>query len=217
MQKVLNKLMRIQTELKAPKGQMNKFGNYKYRSCEDIMEAVKPLLKEHGCALPISDKVNLIGDRYYVEATATLFDCESGESFSVTASAREEESKKGMDGSQVTGASSSYARKYALNGLLDIDDTKDSDATNTHGKDVPQTEPQPTEKDLKEIEKVGAKKIEPVHIAHIKSQLIVLGKDLDAYLTYKNIDKVENITLEQFTNDIKPDLEELVRKHKAKK
>jgi hypothetical protein len=213
MKNVLLKLGKIQTELKAPKGQMNKFGNYKYRSCEDIMEAVKPLLKEHNCALPISDKVNLIGDRYYVEATATLFDCESGESYSVTASAREEESKKGMDGSQVTGASSSYARKYALNGLLDIDDTKDSDATNTHGKD----DPQPTEKDLKEIEAVGAKKIEAVHIAHIKSQLIVLGKDLDAYLTYKDIDKVENITLDRFTNDIKPDLEELVRKHKAKK
>ncbi|MCE5227907.1 MAG: ERF family protein [Porphyromonadaceae bacterium] len=213
MKNVLLKLSKIQTELKAPKGQMNKFGNYKYRSCEDIMEAVKPLLKKHNCALPISDKVILIGDRYYIEATATLFDCESGESYSVTASAREEESKKGMDGSQVTGASSSYARKYALNGLLDIDDTKDSDATNTHGKD----DPQPTEKDLKEMETVGAKKIELVHIAHIKSQLIVLGKDLDAYLTYKDIDKVENITLDQFTNDIKPDLEELVRKHKAKK
>jgi hypothetical protein len=212
MNEVLAKLMRIQTELKAPKGQFNSFGKYKYRSCEDILEGVKPLLRDYECAITVSDEVVLIGERYYVKATATIHDCISGESFINTALAREEESKKGMDASQVTGATSSYARKYALNGLLAIDDTKDSDATNTHGK-----EPQPTAKDLKEIEKVGAKKIEPVHIAHIKSQLIVLGKDLDAYLTYKDIDKVENITVEQFTNDIKPDLEELVRKHKAKK
>jgi hypothetical protein len=216
MKNVLAKLMRIQTELKAPKGQMNKFGNYKYRSCEDILEGVKPLLRDYECAITIADEMILIGERYYVKATATIHDCISGESFLNTALAREEENKKGMDASQVTGATSSYARKYALNGLLAIDDTKDSDATNTHGKE-PQGDPQPTAKDLKEIEKVGAKKIEAVHIAHIKSQLIVLGKDLDAYLTYKDIDKFENITLEQFTNDIKPDLEELVRKHKAKK
>jgi hypothetical protein len=120
---ILNK---IQRELKAPKGQKNTFGNYNYRSCEDILEAVKPLL---GTAiLTINDEVVLIGDRYYIKATATIKQGE--ESFSISAFAREPEGRKGMDEAQVTGATSSYARKYALNGLFAIDDTKDSDATN---------------------------------------------------------------------------------------
>lgn len=128
------KLVNIQSRLKAPKGQRNTFGNYNYRSCEDILEAVKPLLKEYDCSLTISDEVVLIGDRFYIKAIARLKDEESGEETVVSAYAREEESKKGMDGSQITGAASSYARKYALNGLFAIDDTKDSDATNTHGQ-----------------------------------------------------------------------------------
>lgn len=127
------KLSEIQKKLVAPKSNFNSFGKYNYRSCEDIMLAVKPHLD--GLALTISDIVEMVGDRYYVKATATLTDCETLETFSVSASAREEESKKGMDGSQVTGASSSYARKYALNGLFAIDDNKDSDATNKHGKE----------------------------------------------------------------------------------
>ncbi|MDO4721618.1 MAG: ERF family protein [Peptostreptococcaceae bacterium] len=131
--KIFEKIRKVQSELKAPKGQYNCFGKYKYRSCEDIVEAVKPLLSVEGLVLSLSDEIVLIGERYYIKATATLFDVE-GESHSVSAFAREEESKKGMDGSQVTGASSSYARKYALNGLFAIDDTKDSDSTNTHGK-----------------------------------------------------------------------------------
>ena len=126
------KLMNIQKELKAPKSQMNKFGGYSYRSCEDILEALKPLLAKNKCILTITDNIELIGDRYYVKATATLIDTESGDTISVNASAREEDSKKGMDSSQLTGSCSSYARKYALNGLFAIDDTKDSDATNTH-------------------------------------------------------------------------------------
>lgn len=132
--KIFEKIRKVQSELKAPKGQYNSFGKYKYRSCEDIVEAVKPILSKAGLVLSISDEIILVGERYYVKATATLFDAENAESHSVSAFAREEESKKGMDGSQVTGASSSYARKYALNGLLAIDDTKDSDSTNTHGK-----------------------------------------------------------------------------------
>lgn len=132
---VFEKLYVIQTGLKVPKGQFNSFGKYKYRSCEDILEAVKPLLQATKCVLPISDEIKLIGDRYYIEATVTLIDCETGEKFSCSASAREEQDKKGMDASQVTGAASSYARKYALNGLLDIDDEKDADSTNKHGKD----------------------------------------------------------------------------------
>ncbi len=121
----MNKLIKIQKELKAPKGQFNKFGNYKYRSCEDILEAVKPLCAEEGVQLTISDEIVMIGERYYVKATATVTD--GSESASVTAYAREEETRKGMDSSQITGATSSYARKYALNGLFCIDDTKDAD------------------------------------------------------------------------------------------
>lgn len=140
------KLLAVQQELKAPKGQYNSFGKYKYRSCEDILEAVKPILGKYKAALYISDAVNEIAGRHYIEANATFVDCETGEMLTVRASAREEESKKGMDSSQVTGAASSYARKYALNGLLCIDDTKDSDATNTHGKEsknAPEPEPNP--------------------------------------------------------------------------
>ncbi len=158
----MKELQIIQFNLKAPKSQRNNFGNYNYRSCEDILEAVKPLLAENNCTLTLSDSIEMLGSgenyaklietyndakgkrnevwethecfRIYVKATATLTNS-TGESVQVTAFAREEETKKGMDGSQITGAASSYARKYALNGLFAIDDTKDSDATNTHGKE----------------------------------------------------------------------------------
>ena len=130
MSALFEALSKIQKEMKAPKGQFNAFGKYKYRSCEDILEAVKPFL--NGTVLYISDEMVLIGDRYYLKATATLRN--GNDAVSVTAYAREEVEKKGMDSSQITGAASSYARKYALNGLFLIDDTKDSDATNEHGK-----------------------------------------------------------------------------------
>ena len=130
MTPVYQKLAAIQAALKAPKSQYNEFGRYKYRKAEDILESVKPLLAGNGCTLTCSDELVLVGDRYYIKATAVLTDIESGQSISTTAFAREEEEKKGMDGSQITGASSSYARKYALNGLLCIDDTADSDTTN---------------------------------------------------------------------------------------
>lgn len=131
-----NKLMLIQASLKAPKNQRNAFGNYNYRSCEDILEAVKPLLYETQTTLTISDDVVEVGGRIYVKATATLKECESWEIIeSVSALARESETKKWMDESQITWASSSYARKYALNGLFCIDDTKDMDALNTGWKE----------------------------------------------------------------------------------
>ena len=132
---LLEKLMNIQSELQAPKGQFNSFGKYNYRNCEDILEALKPSLKKYNCVVVLKDELVMIGDRYYVKATATIKDAESEVTESTVAYAREEENKKGMDGSQVTGASSSYARKYALNGLFAIDDNKDSDSTNTYGKD----------------------------------------------------------------------------------
>lgn len=125
----MKELISIQSELKAPKSQFNKFGGYKYRKAEDILEAVKPLLTKQKCTLIITDDVVLIGNRIYVKATATIKN-EKGECETTTGWAREEETKKGMDGSQITGASSSYARKYALNGLFAIDDNADSDTTN---------------------------------------------------------------------------------------
>ena len=135
MGKELNEtLLAIQQELKAPKGQYNSFGKYKYRSCEDILEAVKPLLRKHNCTLVISDDIVMLGTRFYIKATVTLSN--GGESVMTTAFAREEEEKKGADSSQITGAASSYARKYALNGLFCIDDNKDSDSTNNGGKPV---------------------------------------------------------------------------------
>lgn len=124
---VYEKLQHVQSGLKAPKNQYNKFGNYYYRNCEDIQEAAKPLLQEVKAALVVGDELVMIGDRYYIRATAKFVDCESGESVDNTAYAREEQEKKGMDVSQVTGSTSSYARKYALNGLFCIDDVKDAD------------------------------------------------------------------------------------------
>ena len=125
----MKELIAIQSELKAPKSQFNKFGGYKYRKAEDILEAVKPLLNKQKCTLTITDDIVMVGNRIYVKATATIKN-EKGECETTNGWAREEETKKGMDGSQITGASSSYARKYALNGLFAIDDNADSDTTN---------------------------------------------------------------------------------------
>lgn len=137
---IYEQLAKVQQALKAPKDQRNNFGNYNYRSCEGILEAVKPLLAKNELALTLSDEMVEVGGRVYVKATATVYKTGANVSVeadrvSVSAYAREEEVKKGMDSSQITGAASSYARKYALNGLFCIDDNKDSDATNTHGKD----------------------------------------------------------------------------------
>ena len=127
MSDFLKRVGMAQSELKAPKNQYNSFGKYNYRSCEDILEAAKPINKKHGLVLLLTDKPVCIGQRYYIEATARLYDIESEQFIEATASAREADTKKGMDDSQVTGTASSYARKYALNGLYNIDDTKDAD------------------------------------------------------------------------------------------
>lgn len=149
---IYTELSRIQKELKAPKGQYNSFGKYKYRSCEDIMEAVKPILGE--CSLTVSDEMVIIGDRYYIKAIARL--ALSADDFvESSAYAREPLDKKGMDESQITGATSSYARKYALNGLFAIDDTKDADATNEHDK-TPAPKPQPQKPELSIDERCNA-------------------------------------------------------------
>ena len=142
----MKELIAIQSELKAPKTQFNKFGGYKYRKAEDILESVKPLLAKQKCTLIITDDIVLVGNRIYVKATATIKN-EKGECETSTGWAREEETKKGMDGSQITGASSSYARKYALNGLFAIDDNADSDITNDvqHQAAQQQAQTQPTQ------------------------------------------------------------------------
>ena len=130
-------LIKIQQELKAPKNQFNAFAKYKYRSAEDIIEAAKPICHKYGYALMLSDEVIEVGGRVYVKATAHLFKNEDGDSARCCGIAREDEFQKGMSASQITGAASSYARKYALNGLFAIDDTKDADATNEHNTKKP--------------------------------------------------------------------------------
>ena len=143
----MKELLYIQGELKAPKNQRNTFGNYNYRSCEDILEAVKPLLQSTETVLTVSDEVVQVGDRIYVKATATLKKLDGTVLESVSAFAREDETQKGMSVSQITGSASSYARKYALNGLFLIDDVKDADATNKHEKEV-KDHKAPLKKDL---------------------------------------------------------------------
>ena len=176
---IYEKLGVIQAKLKAPKGQYNSFGKYKYRSCEDILEAVKPLLAETKTILSITDQMEVVGDRIYVRAEAHLKDCEDASSLGeiiTVAYAREEEAKKGMDSSQVTGAASSYARKYALNGLFCIDDNKDSDSTNVGDKG-----------------KTSGKKAEPAKEAEmISSENIMSIKNIiDKYPDSKLMDQIK--------------------------
>ena len=186
---IYKKLMSIQTKLKAPKSQRNSFGNYNYRSCEDILEAVKPLLDEFKVALTIKDEIILIGERYYIKATATLIDIDTGDTTETSAYARESAEKRGMDSSQVTGATSSYARKYALNGLFAIDDNKDADATNTHGKDTIKVNMTPTlsEAQLKRLYAIGNK-------AGIKKEV------LDSTVKKSFGCEPRNMTKEQYQN-----------------
>lgn len=177
MSEIYKKLMEIQSDLKAPKNQLNKFGNYKYRSCEDILEAVKPLLLKHGLILIINDFIQEIGGRVYVRATVKLLEADmpSGHvvDVSATAYAREEETKKGMDASQITGAASSYARKYALNGLFLIDDTKDADSTNTHGNTASKEKSISSEEAIKRLN-------ECVDLAALQKTFMAFAKEIKA-------------------------------------
>lgn len=162
---VLERLLNVQHELKAPKGQRNNFGNYNYRSAEDILEAVKPLLVKYGLAQIITDTVELIGDRYYIKATVYLYDAERGlpsGPVMVAAYAREADQKKGMDEAQVTGSASSYARKYALNGLYAIDDTKDADTDEYQNA---QQQPKPTATNARQPKKNAQPKKSEAHKA----------------------------------------------------
>jgi hypothetical protein len=184
----------VQRELKAPKGQTNSFGGYKYRSCEDIVEAVKPLLNEQGLILTMSDDIVQVGDRIYVKATCRVIDVANGDSIETSALARESAQKKGMDDSQITGTASSYARKYALNGLFAIDDTKDAD-TDEYTKR--QQAAQKSEQERKNamhalntaIKTVGAQNAEVSAIAGVK-----FGKTSTREMTTEEINRLaENL------------------------
>ena len=171
----MQRLIKIQNELKAPKNQRNNFGGYNYRSCEDILEAVKPLLEKNKLTLTLTDTIIPASEtRFYVKATAKLIDIESEGAIENTAFAREETEKKGMDGSQITGTASSYARKYALNGLFLIDDTKDADTDEYHEQN----------NQVKLITKAQIKKL---------GELV---DDIPAMLNYYKIDKIENMSYE---------------------
>lgn len=183
---VYEKLVKVQSELKAPKSKFNSFGKYNYRSLEDILEGVKPLLAKYNATLVIADGVEHIGERYYIQAKATFIDTENGESISNTALARESIDKKGMDDSQITGTASSYARKYALNGLFLIDDTKDADTDENH-----------IERETK-AENVAKMKID-------QAKINVLARDIESgvikredLLNYFKVKKLEDITEGQF-------------------
>jgi len=172
------------------------------------MESVKPICLKFSAVLTVSDELVQIGDRYYVKATAKLFD--DKESLEVTAYAREEESKKGMDGSQVTGASSSYARKYALNGLFNIDDTKDSDATNTHDKDdaktskpQPKQSDQPSQEELAKVEELKHKKIDKLKIESLEKEIERTGSNKANMLKKCKVSAIEDLTLEQYNGLMK--------------
>ena len=179
---IAKKVLNIQQELKAPKNQRNNFGGYNYRSCEDILEAVKPLLKKENLIMTITDELVYIGERYYIKATAILTDIEENTQLINVAYAREEETKKGMDGSQITGTASSYARKYALNGLFLIDDQKDAD-TDEYAKQ--QEEEKATEKQLKLIE------------------YYYKDENLQKLLLANNIDNIEDLPKTKATEIIK--------------
>ena len=202
----MSKLVEIQAELKAPKSQRNTFGKYNYRSAEDILEAVKPLLKKHDAKIILSDKPILVGDWHYIEATAK-FVC-GDEVEVVTAYAREPLNKKGMDESQITGTASSYARKYALNGLLLIDDTKDAD-TDEYKK---QTSQNASNRQFKQyISSEKAKQHEDDVQAIIKATNINDGSIMGALLNKANATMIEKITI-----DKQADADDIIAAMKAK-
>ncbi|EEA84938.1 ERF family protein [Peptacetobacter hiranonis] len=184
---VWQKLNRVQVELKAPKNQWNKFGKYYYRSCEDILEGLKPLLDKYNAIVLLSDETKVEEGRHYIVTTATFVDTDNGENVCVKAQAREDENKKGMDGAQLTGSTSSYARKYALNGLFCIDDTKDADATNDRGKAATE--------DKKNIEQPN--KVTNQHLNKLFG--LAIRKGVDQSTVRKQISKAFNKTAEEMT------------------
>ena len=183
---VYEKLLHIQQNIKAPKTQKNEFGNFNFRSCEDIQEAVKPLLSEQKCVLVTGDELVLIGDRYYVKATARLVDCENGEYVENVAYAREALNRPKMDDSQLTGSASSYARKYALNGLLCLDDVKDADGMDNQKNDTDGHKTNPL--------------IDQAKLNTIKKELERTGVKIQDVLATYRLKKIEEMNVAQFKN-----------------
>ena len=192
---IYEKLSAIQVKLNAPKKQYNSYGRYNYRSCEDILEGLKPHLEETKTAVTVNDEIVLIGERYYVKATATLHDCESDKSVSNTAYAREELTKKGMDASQITGSTSSYARKYALNGLFCIDDVKDADTRDNRQKEA--EEQAKAESEAKDIENSV---IDDLKARALKARCVAEQVPEATILKLYKVDAIEKLTMRQFAN-----------------
>lgn len=184
---MVEKLVKVQSELKCPKNQYNSFGGFKYRSCEDVLEAVKPILAKYNIALVITDDIVQVGDRFYVKATATLYDVETGKSISTSAFAREALSKTKQDDSQITGTASSYARKYALNGLFLIDDAKDPDSD--------EYQKEQNARSQKAEKKTPAKKsrITEQQISEIYELLDITGSNMQQMLAACKVNAVEDM------------------------
>ena len=191
---IYQKLLAIQNELKAPKSQFNKFGGYSYRSCEDILEAVKSLLVKYNATIILQDKIELIGDRYYIKATARFIDAESGETIETEALARESENIKGMQASQITGATSSYARKYVLGSLLLLDDCKDADAI--HGKEDNNKSQSHSQIDTTSTRKLSDKQLSRLYAIANKAGA---DKDLVKQQVFKKFGKeVKDLTKQEY-------------------
>lgn len=184
----MQKLVMIQNELKAPKNQHNAFGGYYYRSCEDILEGLKPILLKYQCSIRLVDEMIMLGDRYYVKSTAVLTDEENGEYVQTVAFAREELQKKGMDASQITGSASSYARKYALNGMFAIDDTKDADTLDNREKDKPKTERAAARQQAAKPKSEKGSDVES-----IRAQMAITGTNEADVLNYYKVKRLEDI------------------------
>ena len=191
---MIKNLVNIQNELKAPKSNFNSFGKYRYRSAEDIPTGVKPLLQKYSCTMTVSDEISFIGNRFYIKATVTITD-EEGNTESVSAYAREDESKKGMDGSQITGTASSYARKYALNGMFLIDDTKDADTDEYHNQTQGRTKLTKTFLKEHSNDRIGSDEI-----AKLKKACLNAGESmsLERALTACKRSSIEEITYVQY-------------------
>lgn len=197
------KLFHIQQNLKAPKNQYNEFGNYHYRSCEDIQEALKPLLQEMGTVLLLSDEVINIGERYYIKASAILCDTDSGEQIVNTAYAREPDSKPKMDSAQITGSCSSYARKYALNGLFCIDDAKDPDTMDNTGKSQTANRANGSSQPANHSNgssQQSTSHVQRQHINAIKAEIARTGAQEAAVCYQYKIKTLQDMTMQQFKN-----------------
>jgi len=213
---IQEKLLSVQTKLKAPKGQYNEFGKYNYRSCEDIQEAVKPLCDEIKAVLTIGDELVQIGDRFYIKSTARFMDCESEMELSNTAFAREEFEKKGMDSSQITGSASSYARKYALNGLFCIDDVKDADTQDNTSKNTGSGKKNGGNltRQNATTHQTSLPTLSEVQIAALHRELKRTGKSETGLCKKHSVEKIADMTVKQYKetidalksmNDAKPD------------